>query len=124
MLQFVRFCLVGGAGLLINLLITHVGVVVFHLWYFYAFLVATLFAWTSIFIANAFITFPEHSKSDYRNKYARFLFGYGAIFLINASLVFALTSLLGVPYLISIMFSALVTAGLTFLFSKYAVYAQ
>ncbi len=120
--QIIRFCIVGGGGLLINLLVTRVGVAVFHQWYLFSFLVATLFGWTFIFIANAFITFPEHRRSRYTRKYSSFLLGYLGIFSVNAGLVYFLTSTMGVHYLISIILSTFITAILTFLFSKHAIY--
>lgn len=120
--QIVRFVAVGGGGLLVNLLVTRIGVTVFHLWYFFAFLIATLFGWTFIFVVNALVTFPEHQRSGYAGKYLLFLAGYLAIFGVNAGSVYVLTSVLGVYYLVSITLSAFITATLTFFFSKYAIY--
>ncbi len=120
--QIIRFVIVGVGGLLVNLLVTYCGVTIFHLWYFFSFLIATLFGWTIIFIMNAFITFPEHKRSGYVKKYVLFLLGYLGIFSINAGLVFLFTSILNIHYLISITLSAIVTATLTFLFSKHAIY--
>ncbi len=120
--QFIRFCFVGGGGLLVNLFISHVLVSMFGLWYFYAFLIGTLGAWTFIFCINAVVTFPDSGRTGYAGKYILFLVGYLAIFGINASLVYFFTSILGVQYLVSISGAAIITAVLTFLFSNYAIY--
>lgn len=120
--QFIRFCAVGGIGLLINLAATHIGVTVFGLWYLTAFLIGLFISWTCSFVLNAFITFPEHERAAYLRKYFLFLSNYGVVFVLNMALIYILTSLIGLHYLISIVFCAISTTFLTYSFSKYVIY--
>jgi len=120
--QFAKFCLIGGTALLINLLVTRTGVEVFGLWYFWAYFIGIFFSWTFLFAANAIITFPEHERTRYGHKYIVFLVGYLVISGVNVSLVYALTSLMEIMYLVSIIVATMITTVLTFLFSKRFVY--
>ncbi len=120
--QFIKFCTVGGIGLLINLGITHGLVVWAQVWYLWAFVLALLFSWSLTFVLNAFFTFPEHERSAYLKKYFLFLASYGLVFCINTAIVYVGTSILGLHYLISICISALITTLLTFSISKHVIY--
>jgi putative flippase GtrA len=121
-LQFIRFCLVGGAGLLINLAVTYIGVEMLGLWYLSAFIIGLLVSWTCSFILNALLTFPEHERAAYHKKYMLFMGMYGTVFILNTALMYGLTSLLGVYYPISIVLCAASTLPLTYSFSKYVIY--
>lgn len=121
-LQFLRFCIVGGVGLLVNLGVTHTGVVLLNLWYFGPYILGVFAGWTSSFLLNALFTFPEHKHASYGRKYALFISMYAVIFAINAGMVYTLTSLFGVHYLISITVSALATTLLSFSFNKHVIY--
>ncbi len=121
-LQFIRFCLVGGVGLLVNLAVTHIGVVIFGAWYFWSYLCGVLLGWTSSFILNALFTFPEHQREEYAKKYTLFVATYAVIFALNAGMVYVLTSLMGVHYLISITISAFATTLVSFSFNKHVIY--
>ena len=120
--QFLRFCLAGGGGLVVCLLLTHALVAVFHLWYFYAYLIATVCGWSFIFAVNAGITFPDGGRRGYALRYVLFVSGYIAVFYVNATLVYIGTSRLGLHYLVSITIATVITASLNFLFSKFVVY--
>ncbi|MDB5225314.1 MAG: hypothetical protein JWL87_266 [Candidatus Adlerbacteria bacterium] len=120
--KFIRFCFVGGTGLIINLAVTHTFVVVFGFWYFWAFTIGVLCGWTCSFVLNALFTFPDHNKSGYHKKYMLFIASYLVIFALNAALVYMLTTLLGIHYLISISISALTTTLLSFSFNKNVIY--
>ena len=121
-MQFIRFCLVGGAGLLVNLAVTHLGVTVLHLWYFWAFCIGIIVSWTCSFALNALITFPNHERGSYVKKYLLFIGSYLAVFASNAALVYIATSILGMHYLISIAASAVATTPFSYSFSKYVIY--
>jgi putative flippase GtrA len=120
--QFIRFCLIGSAGLAVILALTHIGVQLLHLWYFSAYLIATLAGWSIIFLLNMIWTFPDTEHPRHAGHYLAFLAGYAGIFCMNASLVYALTSLLSFHYLISITFASGAGAILSFLFNKYVIF--
>ncbi len=119
--QFLKFCAVGGIGLLINLGITHAGVTL-GLWYLYAFIIGLIISWSCSFVLNAFFTFPEHTHDSYGKKYSLFIASYALVFVLTIGIVYALTSIVGIHYLISICISAVITTLLTYSFSKYVVY--
>lgn len=120
--QFVRFCLIGGAGLVVILALTHIGVRFLHLWYFSAYLISTLLGWSIVFVLNVLWTFHDTEHPRHAGHYFGFLAGYVGIYCLNASLVYILTSLLGIHYLISITFSSGVGAVFSFLFNKYVIF--
>jgi putative flippase GtrA len=120
--QFIRYGIVVFGGLLINLGTTYIGVEVFHLWYFFAFIIGVLTSWTVSFVALAFFVFPEHEHAGYWRRYAQFVVGYSGLFCINAAVVYIGTSIFGLYYLFSIVISAMTTGVPGFLFSKKVVY--
>lgn len=119
---FIRFCIIGGIGLLINLSIIYLGVDIFHLWIVPAFMVGLLLSWSISFVLNAFITFPEHERSAYLKKYFLYLSSYSGVFVLNTILIYLLTTMLGLHYLIATIICALSTVFLTYSFSKYVIY--
>lgn len=121
-LQFVRFVLVGGIGLLINLAVTHGLVMMVHVWYLWAFWVGLVVSWSVSFLLNARITFPEHERNNYHKKYAIYIAIYLVVFILNTAIVYALTSLGHVHYLISIPLSAVITTAFSFTTVKRYVY--
>jgi putative flippase GtrA len=120
--QFIRFCLIGGTGLATILALTHVGVQLLHLWYFSAYLIATLVGWSIIFLFNTLWTFPDAKHPRHPGHYLAFLAGYVGIFCMNASLVYILTSLFGIHYLVSITFASGVGTIFSFLFNKHVIF--
>lgn len=120
--QFLRFCIIGGVGLATILAFTHIGVQFLHLWYFSAYLIATLAGWSIVFLFNMLWTFPDVERPRHAGHYLAFLAGYAGIFCMNASLVYILTSLLGIYYLISITCASSVGAIFSFLFNKYVIF--
>ncbi len=121
--QFARFALVGGLALCVNMVVTYLLTEVAHLWYFHSFLVGVLCSWTFVFFANMFFTFGA-PQSRISARYALFLVLYSTAFVINAGLVYALTTNWGVYYLLSIATATLITALITFFFSKYYIYGS
>lgn len=121
-MPFIKFSIIGGIGLLINLAVAYVFKEFFGLWYFWAFIIGTFANWTFNFLANSYITFRGHSKENYFRKYMGFLLIYCCVFVLNAALVYALTSILSIYYLISITFAAFITAILNFVLSKKIIF--
>lgn len=120
--QFIKFAAVGILGLVANLGVTYLFTELFGFWYFLSFLIATLVAWTLMFMVNSIFTFAGHSKENYGNKFLIFLIVYLGAFLVNASLVYAQTSIFFIHYLISISTATIITSIITFTLSKKFVY--
>lgn len=120
--RFILFCFVGGVGLLVNLAISYALTEYAGLWYFFSFIIATLVAWTVMFFLNSHVTFKGHSKENYFKRYITYITGYTGAFFVNAALVFILTSIMNIYYIISIIVAAVITTIITFSFSKSYVY--
>jgi putative flippase GtrA len=120
--QLVRFLVVGTIGLLVLLLVTYTLTDFAHLWYFNAYILGTLCSWTAIFFMNSFFTFAGHTKERYATKYAVFLGMYVLAFGINASFVYAFTSLWNWYYLLSIIVATAITTLITFSISKIFIF--
>ncbi|MDB5244606.1 MAG: hypothetical protein JWN18_476 [Parcubacteria group bacterium] len=120
--QFIRFCTVGGVGLLVNLLVTYVGVAVFNIWYFWSYCIGVLAGWTASFVLNGLFTFPEAQRGSYIRKYSLFISSYIGIFATNAAMVYILTSKMSVHYFYSIIISAFATTLISYTINKHVIY--
>lgn len=120
--QFARFVMVGGLALCVNMAVTYTLTEVAQFWYFYSFLVGVLCSWTFVFFANTFFTFG--SRPGGTARYTLFAALYSAAFVINAGLVYALTTNWGVYYPLSIIAATAVTTLLTFFLSKHYIYGS
>ena len=117
-LQLARFLAVGVTGLGVLLASTYVLTEYLHVWYFWGYVVATLLSWSCIFFLNSIFTFAGHNKSGYGKKYLTFLAMYLGTFAVNAGIVYSLTSLMGLQYLLSIIVATAITTSITFTLSK------
>ncbi len=120
--KFIIFCAVGFFGLLVNLLVTYIFKEVFGLFYFLAFLIGVAASWTFIFFVNSLVTFNGHKKGNYLILFGKFIAGYIVLFCFNAFLVFLFTSVLNIFYLFSIVTATIITAFLTFTFSRTKIF--
>ncbi len=121
-LKFIKFILVGCFAYLINIGFTYFFKEFCNIWYLWSFLIATWFTWTFLFFGNLYFTFQESSKLNLLKKYFVFIKGYIVIFILNASLVYLMTSLFSIYYLLSIFISTVLTTFCTFSFNKKFVY--
>lgn len=120
--QYIVFAFVGGAGTLIALVLTYTFTEWFGLWYILSYIIATLIAWTFNFYCNSVITFRGHSKDDHFKRYIKFVGMYVVAFAVNATLVYILTDIVGVYYLISIAAVTIVISIFTFMLSKHKIF--
>jgi putative flippase GtrA len=118
---FAKFVLVGGTGLCIVLALTYILTDILHVWYFISFVLSTWVSWTFVFFGNAIFTFDAEHAIKVQN-YFTFIAGYLMLFCVNASIVFILTSVIGVYYEISILVGTAVTTLLTFWFSSSVIF--
>lgn len=123
-LKFIKFVLVGCLGFALNIGVTYIFKEFFGFWYFWSFLISVWFTWTFLFFGNLYFTFHDSSRENLLKKYLNFLKGYILIFILNAGMVYLLTSILSVHYLLSIFISTVLTTLATFSFSKKFVYLK
>lgn len=122
--EALRFVLVGGLGFLINLGIVIALTEGIHLWYFYSYLVGAVVNITFNFFLNSFVTFRNHGRTDMGRAYASTLVLYGAVGLVNAGIVFTLTSIIGIYYVASVIIATACTLTLTFFGSKRYIFTK
>jgi dolichol-phosphate mannosyltransferase len=117
-----RFCAVGGTGLLVNLVISYslsTGVLS-DLWYMVASLTGIIVSMTSNFILNKVWTFEDRDFSCRRllKQYGMFvlLCSFGALFQILA--LYLLVDLTNVQYVLALTLAALIGSASNFIFNK------
>ncbi|OHA58422.1 MAG: hypothetical protein A2571_01425 [Candidatus Vogelbacteria bacterium RIFOXYD1_FULL_44_32] len=101
--RYLWFVLIGALGSLFVLGGTYVLTEFLHWWYLLAYVLATFVAWTAVFFLNAQVTFKDHNRDHYLQRYLSFFGLYTIIGLVNFGLVFLLTSVVGLYYLLSIV---------------------
>jgi len=122
MTRLIKFTGVGVLGLCVNLGVTYLLTEFLRVWYLISFTIAALIGWSLMFLANSFFTFAGHSTERYFRRYITFVSGYVGVFAINFVLVFLLTSILHVYYVMSIVVATAVTFLLSFSFVRRYVY--
>lgn len=122
LVQFVRFVGAGAVGLIVLLGVTYALTEFADMWYFWSYAVGTICGWTSIFFMNSFFTFSGHAKERYASKYILFVGMYTFAFAVNAGLVYVLTSLFDLYYIVSIIAATAITTCITFTFSKMVIF--
>jgi putative flippase GtrA len=119
------FVFAGAAGLLINLSLTYFLTEYVRVWYLWSFCIGTIVSWTCSFFLNAFLTFNYRPNAlrDWCTRYLLYVMGYLGFFWINIGIVYAGTSIMGLPYLVSISLSAVATTAGTYLMSRSVVFS-
>jgi len=115
---FLQFATVGAGGFLLNLAVTFVLTEFAGLWYLLSFIAGTWTNWTWNFLLNSRVTFYGHDRSRYFFQYIRFLGMYSVASIVSMSLVYALTSIMEVYYMLSIIIVSLAVSPFTFLYSR------
>jgi dolichol-phosphate mannosyltransferase len=117
-----RFCAVGGTGLLVNFVVSYflsIGVLS-DLWYMVASLTGIIVSMTSNFFLNKVWTFEDRDFSCKRllKQYGMFvlLCSFGALFQILT--LFLLVDVTGVQYVPALTLAALIGSASNFIFNK------
>lgn len=121
-MRFLKFCLVGSAGLLLNLFLVYLFTDIWGIWYLLSFLIATFFTWTFIFFTNSLFTFHDRNTIHYFKNYTSFMLGYAGLFWVNLAMVYIFTSILSFYYLLSIVIGTIITTILTFAYNNRVVF--
>ncbi len=112
--RFIKFCIVGGVGTLINMGLLWAFTELFGIYYLISSILAIEFSIISNFFLNEIWTWSDR-KTHGRNRFIRFLkcnAGYSVGILVNVSMLGLLTSIFDINYLVSnliaIIFSTLI----------------
>lgn len=117
-----QFILIGLMGTICILLLTFFLTDFLGWWYFFSYVSSTLIGWTFIFILNSRFTFQRGTLGTWPTEYFKFLSVYLFMGLINFSLVFFLTSIMGIYYILSIVVVVIPISVFNFLLNKYYVF--
>jgi putative flippase GtrA len=119
------FVFFGGCGTILVTGLTYLFTEYAGWWYFYSYLLATFITWTFLYVAHSLVTFADHElRGGHARRYGTFMLSYLSVFVVNAGLVLLLTSVLKVPYLISIILVTLVISVLNYFINARYVYAR
>jgi len=100
--RYPRFFVVGVIGFTSNFLLSALLTEVFELWYLISVIIGTIVSWTVAFLLNSFFTFKGHSRENYSSKYFKNILLYTILAPIGFGLIYLLTSVAGLHYLISL----------------------
>jgi len=120
--RFPHFIIVGTAGFFINFLITLVFTEFFHLWYMFSYITGSLCSWIFNFVMNSKVTFRGHNMTHNIKKYLFYIQIYGVIGLGSLAIMYVLTSVVGVHYLMSIIIVAVINSLATYSFNRKIIF--
>lgn len=119
--QYALFVAVGATGVAMNLALTFLLTEVVGLHYMFSYVISTLAVWTIVFALHSRMTFRGHGEAE-RRAYARFVGLYVTLTIFNWAAVWTATSVLGVHYLLSILFVTAAVSVLSFLGNRVIVF--
>ncbi|RJQ34072.1 GtrA family protein [Candidatus Parcubacteria bacterium] len=120
--RFPYFIIVGAIGFFINFFITLVFTEFFHLWYMFSYIFGSLCSWIFNFVMNSKVTFKGHNIKHTIKKYFFYIEIYGIIGLGSLAIMYILTSVIGVHYLLSIVIVAVTNSLATYSFNKKIIF--
>jgi dolichol-phosphate mannosyltransferase len=100
-MQFFRFAIVGVINTLINLAVLYILTDFLKIYYLISAVFAFLVAVTNSFILNKIWTFKENMRDKTTTKYSKFFIISILALLINLAILYLLTSIFHIYYLIS-----------------------
>jgi len=117
-IQLIFYGLSGGAAFLLNLIITFFLTEYLNFWYIISVVMGTVVSWTVMFILNFFYTFRGHRSEPLAKQYLKHILMYVVSAPIGLGLIYLLTSIFGVYYLLSQTLVVGTMAALSFIFSR------
>ncbi len=126
LIQFKRypwFFAVGILALILNIIITWIFADILDWWYLISFILATFITWSVSFLSNSILTFRGHKHENLGVAYIKFIAMYSILSIPVFVIVYILTSILGVHYLISVIIINAPVSLLTFMFNKRVIFS-
>ncbi len=99
--SFSSFLISGSLAFGVNLILTYFLTEFFGLWYLFSVIIGTLISWTVMFFLNTEYAFKDHKLGNLRGAYIKNVFLYVVLTPIGWGLIYWLTSILGIYYLLS-----------------------
>lgn len=120
--RYPHYVIVGISTAVVSLLVTFVLTDIVGFWYFFSFIIATIVGCILNFALNSRFTFRGHDAKFYFSKYVNYSLFYILMGIFNLSIVYILTSIFFLHYLISIIIAGSVISLITFSFNKRVVF--
>jgi putative flippase GtrA len=122
--QFIKFCIVGGTGTLLNLFILFTSVEFFGLWYIYGATIAFIIVVTFNFTLNKFWTFKDKEKRGnvLAGQYFKYILVGGIGMGINILSLFILVEFFNIWYLLAELLATFIATLWNFEGSRYIVF--
>ena len=120
--RYPYYAVIGIFGFIINIALTIFLTEVLGVWYLLSFITMTLLTWTGLFFANSYLTFSDGNRSGIFRRYLAFMGSYILLGSLNFLLLFLSTSIVGIPYTISIVVFSCVFSLITFSLNKDLIY--
>ncbi len=124
--QLIKFCMVGGVGTIINLVILFLLVEFLNVWYLFSAIFAFIIAVTNNFILNKFWTFESYSKkkSVLTKQYTQFfiisLFALG----VNLIFLYIFVEYFNLWYIFSQFLAILIALSINFIGNKIWIFRK
>jgi len=112
----------GVIGFVTNLLTSFILTDIIHIWYFFSVITGTLISWTVFFLFNYFLTFRDSIPENFWKAYVKNMLFYIGSAPIGLALIYVLTSIFFIHYLLSLTMVVGVMSIISFLFSKRYVF--
>jgi putative flippase GtrA len=122
--QFIKFCVVGGMGTLLNLFILYTSVEFLGLWYILGAAIAFIIVVTFNFTLNKFWTFKDKKKKKkiVVGQYLKYIVIGGIGMGINILTLFILVEYVGIWYILAELLAIIVATLWNFEGSRYIVF--
>lgn len=119
-----QFVIIGASGTILVFVMTYALTEYLHIWYLLSYIISTLCGWTYNFFMNSRFTFQGHNNDNLIKRYIFYIQGYIFLSLISYSLVYVLTSVLHLYYLISISVVTIFMSIITFKFNRKFIFSK
>ena len=117
-IQLIFYGLSGGAAFLLNLIITFFLTEYLNFWYLISVVIGTVASWTAMFIFNFFYTFRGHRSEPPAKQYFKHILMYLVSAPVGLGLIYLLTSIFGIYYLLSQTLVVGTMAAVSFILSR------
>lgn len=122
--RFPHFLMTGMVGYTVSLGLTVLLTEYARLWYLLSFLIGAFTGLVCSFIINSVFTFKDHKKDGSSRRFALYLGYYLINGIITFALIYLLTSVWGLHYVLSIVGITVVSNIVTFLVNKKWIFVK
>ena len=109
------FFIIGALAYGLNIGLTFFFTEYIHLWYLLSFVISALVSLTCSFILNSLFTFRGYLRESHSKRYTLYIGFYIISAFITFTLVYVLTSILDIHYIISITAVTLASSFITYI---------